>query len=105
MTKRILRALALLPCAALILGASALQASTVRSEKFQIPFPFKAQNQVMPAGEYEVEQAAGSDFAILINHKTGERVPFRRPSYIREEGKARLVFENNQNGHLLKQIS
>jgi hypothetical protein len=105
MTKRTLRALAFMPCAALILGASALQASTVRSEKFQIPFPFQAQNHVMPAGVYEVEQAAGSDFAVLINGKTGERVRYRRPSYIRQEGKARLVFENNQNGHLLKQIS
>jgi hypothetical protein len=105
MTKRTLRAFALLPCAALILGASALQASTVRSDKFQIPFPFKAQNHVMPAGEYETEQAGNSDFVILTNRKTGERVRYRRPSYVREEGKARLIFENNQDGHLLKQIS
>lgn len=105
MTKRTLRAFALLPCAALILGASALQASTVKSEKFKIPFPFKAQNHVMAAGEYETEQTTGSDFVVLTNRKTGESVRFRRPSYVREEGKARLIFENNQDGHLLKQIS
>jgi hypothetical protein len=103
--KRILRAFALLPCAALILGTSALQASTVRSDKFQIPFSFKAQNHVMAAGDYDVEQATGSDFVILTNRKTGERVRYLRPSDVREAGKARLVFENKQDGHLLKQIS
>ena len=105
MTKRTLRAFALVPCAALILGASALQASMVRSETFRIPFPFKAQNHVMSAGEYEIEQATGSDFVALTNRKTGERVRFWRPSFVREEGKAHLVFENNPDGHLLKQIS
>jgi hypothetical protein len=97
---------ALLPCAALILGASALQATTVKSEKFEIPFEFKVQKlQTLPAGEYEVQQAGGSDFAILVNRKTGQRVQFLRPPNTHEEGKARLIFENNENGYSLKRIS
>jgi hypothetical protein len=106
MTQRTLRLFALLPCAAMILGASALQASTVKSDKFDIPFDFKVQkHRTLPAGQYEVQQATDSNFVILMNRKTGERVQFLRPSNTHEEGKARLVFENNENGHLLKQIS
>jgi hypothetical protein len=99
MISRTFRALALLPCAALILGASA-----IRSDKFEIPFEFKVQHKTLPAGVYEIQQAAGSELAILTNRKTGERVQFVRPSNTHEEGKARLIFENNQDGHLLKRI-
>jgi hypothetical protein len=105
MTQRTFRAFALLPCAAVILGASA-QASAIKSDKFEIPFEFKVQkHKTLPAGEYEVQQAGGSNFAILVNRHTGERVQFLRPSNTHEEGKARLIFENNENGHSLKQIS
>src|ERR1022692_4726820 len=106
MTQRIFRAFALLPCAALILGASAVQASTIKSDKYEIPFEFKVQkHKTLPAGEYEVQQATGSNFAILVNRHTGERVQFLRPANTHEEGKARLIFENNENGHSLKRIS
>ena len=105
MKQRTLRAFALLPCAALILGASAMQASTIKSDKIEIPFEFKVQHKTLPAGQYEVQQAGGSDFAILVNRKTGERVQFLRPSNTHEEGKARLIFENDENGHSLKRIS
>jgi hypothetical protein len=105
MTQRTLRAFALLPCAALMLGASAMQASTVKSDKFEIPFEFKVQShKTLPAGEYEVLQASGSNFAILVNRHTGERVQFLRPSNTHQEGKARLIFENNEYGHSLKRI-
>lgn len=105
MIQRRIHAFALLPCAALILGASSLHATTLKSEKFEIPFEFKVQkHQTLPAGEYEVQQASDSNFAILRNRKTGERVQFLRPSNTHEEGKARLVFENGENGHSLKRI-
>ena len=105
MTQRTLRAFALLPCAALILGASAMKASTVKPDRFEIPFEFKVQHKTLPAGEYEVQQGPGSNLAILVNRHTGERVPFLRPPNTHEEGKARLIFENSQNGHVLKRIS
>ena len=98
-----LRALALLPCAIAILGSGALQASTtIQSEKFEIPFAFQVQKHTtMPAGEYQVQQAIGSDLAFLVNTKTGERALFVRSANTRESGKAKLEFE----GHKLKQIS
>jgi hypothetical protein len=102
MIQRTLRAFALLPCAALILGTSAVQASNVKSDKFEIPFALQVQkHKTLPAGEYEVQQAGGSDFAILVNRHTGERVQFLRPPNTHEDGKARLIFE----GHSLKRIS
>jgi hypothetical protein len=105
MIQRRIHAFALMPCAALILGASALHANTLKSEKCEIPFEFKVQkHQTLPAGEYEVQQASDSNFAMLVNRKTGERVQFLRPSNTHEEGKARLVFENNESGHSLKRI-
>jgi hypothetical protein len=85
-----------------MLGASALQASTVKSEKFEIPFAFHVQkHKTLPAGEYQIQQASGSELAFLVNTKTGERVQFIRSQATHEEGKARLVFENSE----LKRIS
>jgi hypothetical protein len=108
MKQRTLRAFALLPCAALILGASALQASTVKSDRFEIPFAFQVQNhKTLPAGEYQVQQAPGSELAILVNRKTGESFRFIRPwpRPADKEGKFRLKFRNTEEGHVLKQIS
>jgi hypothetical protein len=105
MINRTFRVFALLPCAALILGASAMQASAVKSDKFEIPFEFKVEkHKTLPAGKYEIQQAAGSELAILTNLKTGRRVQFVRPSSTHEEGKARLIFENYEDGHFLKRI-
>ena len=88
-----------------MLGASGLQAA-VKSEKFEIPFDFQVQrHKTLPAGEYQIEQATGSAFATLVNTKTGEEVEFLRPATTHQQGKARLVFENTENGHTLKQIS
>jgi hypothetical protein len=106
MTRDKIRVFALLPCFALIAGASALQASTVKSEKFEIPFNFQVQKtRTLPAGEYQVQQDEGSQFATLVNTRTGDRVQLLRPSNTHKEGKARLVFENTASGHELKQIS
>ena len=106
MTQRTIRAFALLPCAALILGTTALEASTVKSEKIEIPFEFQVQkHKTLPAGQYEIRQESGSELAILVNRRTGESVQFIRPSSTHEEGKARLTFETTENGHLLKHIS
>jgi hypothetical protein len=103
-----LRIFSLLPCATLILGASALQASTVKSDRFEIPFAFQVQNhKTLPAGEYQVQQAAGSELATLVNRRTGESFRFIRPwpTPADKEGKFRLMFKNTEEGPILKQIS
>jgi hypothetical protein len=105
MEKKAIRVFALIPCAALLI-AGVLQASTVKSEKVEIPFAFSVQHhKVLPAGEYRVEQSSDSAIASLVNTKTGERVQFLRPRTTHQEGKAHLVFENTAQGHELKSIS
>lgn len=106
MTQRAIRVFALIPCAALLLGTASLQASAVKSDKFEIPFAFGVQHRKMlPAGEYQVEQAAGSELAVLVNISTGERVQFVRSVGMHEQGKATLIFEDTKNGKELKGIS
>ena len=64
-----------------------------------------------PDGGFDSNDGGGwhvaphSNFAIFVNRRTGERVQFLRPSNTHEEGKARLIFEETENGHFLKQIS
>jgi hypothetical protein len=99
-----IRALVILPCAALVLSTFALQAAPLKSEKFSIPFEFRVQNQILPAGEYQIQQTDGSGFALLVNTKTGERIEFVRPLGTHREGKARLVFEDREGRQALKRI-
>jgi hypothetical protein len=99
MLYRALSSAVILSCAAL-----ALQAAAVESEKFEIPFSFQVQNETLPAGVYQVQQADGSNIAILINKTTGERVDFLRPAATHKEGKTQLVFRNEEGRRLLKQI-
>jgi hypothetical protein len=94
----------ILPCAALVLSTVALQAAAVKTETFAIPFEFQVQRQTMPAGEYRIQQAQGSDIALLVNTKTGKRVEFIRPATTHEQGKARLVFEGGENHRSLTRI-
>lgn len=105
MVQKAIRAFALVPCAALLLSG-VLQASTLKSEKVEIPFAFSVQHhKVMPAGVYQLEQASGSEIATLVNTTTGDRVELLRPQATHEQGKAKLVFESNAQGHELKGIS
>jgi hypothetical protein len=98
------RAFVILPCAALVLSTFALQAAAVKTETFAIPFQFQVQKQTMPAGEYRINQAQGSDIAQLVNTKTGQRVEFIRPTTTHQQGKARLVFEGGENHRSLTRI-
>lgn len=104
MSYRAIRSVVILPCAALILSVGALQAATIESEKFEIPFQFQVQKETLPAGSYQIEQADGSNIAVLVNKKTGERVDFIRPASTHREGRARLVFESGESRRLLKRI-
>ena len=100
------RVFAFIPCAALLVSG-ALQASTIKSEKVEIPFAFSVQNNrvMLPPGQYQVEQQQGSEVASLVNTKTGERVNVLRPENTHEKGKAHLVFVQTAEGHSLKSIS
>ena len=104
MIHRALSAFVILACAALIPGSSAMQAASVKSEKFSIPFEFQVQKEILPAGEYRILQADGSNVAVLVNTRTGESVQILRASPTHEEGKARLVFEDGESRHFLKRI-
>jgi len=77
----------------------------VKSESIEIPFSFQVQKHTLPAGEYQVQQAAGVEFATLVNEKTGQRVVVLRPASNRRKGEAHLVFTQDGNVHVLKQIS
>lgn len=105
MMLKAIRVFAVIPAAALLIGG-ALQASTLKSEKIEIPFAFSVEHSTMlPPGEYQVQQQSGSQFAALVNVKTGQSVQVLRPSNTHKEGKARLLFENTAQGHSLKSIS
>jgi hypothetical protein len=105
MKKNAVRVFALFPGAALLM-AGALQASTITSDKVEIPFQFSVQHhKTMPAGEYQVVQQSGTDLATLVNTKTGERVELLRPQTTHQAGKTHLVFENTSQGRNLKSIS
>jgi hypothetical protein len=99
MLYRAIRSVVIMSCAAL-----AMQAAATESERFEIPFAFQVQKETLPPGVYQVQQADGSNIATLVNKRTGERVEFIRPASTRQEGKARLVFENGEGRRLLKQI-
>ena len=92
------RASVIIPCAAVALSAFALHASEVKTEKFSIPFEFQVAKHTMPAGEYRVQQAEGSNIALLVNAKTGKQVEFIRPANTHKEGRAKLIFEET-GGH------
>lgn len=89
-----------------VAAAGVLQASTIQTERFDIPFAFHFQDQhkSLPSGQYQIKQEAGSSLAVLVNTKTGERVAFIRPPATHPEGKARLIFENRKDVHSLRRI-
>jgi hypothetical protein len=106
MTHKLLRAVALLPCAAVIPGGLNLRAATVASEKFSVPFSFhvQKQNKILPAGEYKIERTPGSPVTVLENIKTGERIHFLSSNET-SHGKAKLVFESDEKGPSLRGVA
>jgi hypothetical protein len=98
------RASVIIPCAALVLSSFALHASEVKTDKFSIPFEFQVGGKTLPAGDYRVQQAQGSNIALLVNAKTGKQVEFVRPANLHQDGKAKLVFEETGGKHSLTRI-
>jgi hypothetical protein len=107
MTQKMFRALALLPCAAVMLGGLGLHADTSSVKKFEVPFSFHVQHQskVMPAGEYVMQTTPGSPITVITNTKTGERARFLNPAGFESNGDAKVVFEPTEEGTSLKRIS
>jgi hypothetical protein len=89
-----------------VAAAGALQASTIQTERFNIPFAFHLHNEhrTLPPGQYQVQQESGSNLAVLVNTKTGDRVQVLRSPTTHAAGKAKLVFENKNDVHSLRRI-
>lgn len=102
--KNVMRMCALGVGVAAMFGASVLSAASFESQRVSIPFEFHVAKVTMPAGEYKVQESAGSGVTFLINVKTGQQVQMLRSSG-RGTGRTRLVFENNSTGYTLKAIS
>jgi hypothetical protein len=90
---------------AAMMTASALNATSFQTEKIEIPFSFQVSKTTMPAGEYRMRQNFGSEIAYLVNLKTGQQVQVLRSVGMKQDGRARLVFESTEKGHVLKTIS
>jgi hypothetical protein len=105
MFQRAIRSVAFLSVAALVSGACALEASTKQTDRFNIPFAFQVQNEhtTLPAGVYRIE-GSGSTLVFLVNTMTGKRVELLRSAANRSEGKVKLVFDNKDNIHSLREI-
>lgn len=93
---------------ALALGAAAfaatgsLQAAYTSSEKVKVNFDFRVYNKVMPAGEYRIERDSASNFVMLVNTKTNQRVQVVRSVVQHEPSKDYLRFEKEANGYKLR---
>lgn len=103
--KQVSRGLALTLGTAALFSAVSLHADLIRSSKISIPFEFMVQHRSLPAGDYWVEQATGSEVAVLVNVKTGQRVEILRPTANHEPGKTRLEFKSEADGQHLKKIT
>lgn len=90
---------------AALMTASSLSATGFWSEKVAIPFDFKVSKMTLPAGEYRVQQAVGSDITYLQNVNTGQQVQFLRNYGNKNGNRTRLVFETANGEHVLKSIS
>ncbi len=76
-----------------------LQAGNHQTEKFNVPFDFQVNNMTLPAGDYRVQQDFGSDVALLVNTRTGQRVHI---IHRMTGSKARLTFSQSASTHTLK---
>ena len=90
-------------CLAALLGTGALAASR-RTEPVDIPFDFKVNHKLLPAGTYRLQRGPADGFTELVNVKTGERVHLLRPIGS-ETTKTKLVFEREGDLFVLKKLS
>jgi hypothetical protein len=101
MTKHIVRSVAIAAGIVALTPLGSLRAET-KSAPVTIPYEFQVQNTKLPAGEYRVEQPMGTEYAMLVNMKTGDRVYVMRPKPMRKDGKTRLIIAHTDAGAKLK---
>jgi len=75
------------------------------TENIAVPFEFKVDKLILPAGEYRVEHYFGHYSVAIVNVKTGRRVQFLRDNSRRQPGPAKLIFEPTGQGHKLSKVS
>ena len=101
---RFFQALSMTIAGAAIVGGAALQAAGHRSEPIEIPFDFSVQGKHLPAGTYRLQKRTSDRFSVLVNLRTGKQIQMLR-SLGNETGKAKLVFEHQADGYVLKKLS
>jgi hypothetical protein len=101
---RFFQALSMTLAGAAIVGGTVLQAAGHRSEPVEIPFDFTVQGKHLPAGTYRLQKGTSDRFSVLVNLRTGEHIQMLR-SLGNETGKAKLVFEHQTDGYVLKKLS
>jgi hypothetical protein len=102
MTKQTIRNFVFAAAAAVVFTAGTAQAEQRRSQPVTIPHDFQVDNVKLPAGEYRVEQDTMSEFAALVNNKTGQKVIFLRPRNTRTPGKVYVKLQPGKNGVQVK---
>jgi hypothetical protein len=103
MLKNMIRVSAL-ALSGLVLSASAAYATSYKSENMTIPFNFKVEGRMLPAGEYRTQEVFGSGIVTLVNVQSGERITLLRAAAHRWPGRIRLVFTSKQDGYKLKVV-
>ena len=89
-----------------VVGLSAVAASAQISNPVYVPFAFKANHHLMPAGVYKVERLSDS-FVALIDSKTGKTkgiVLVRPEAGPRIESIGGLVFASYGSTYVLKEV-
>ena len=104
MTNKLLRGLSMTIAGAAILGGSMLQAAGHRSDPVEIPFDFTVLGKQLPAGTYRLQKGTSAGFSALVNLRTGKSVQILR-AVGSDTGKAKLVFEHQKDGYVLKKLS
>lgn len=102
MTKQTIRNFVLAAAAAVVLSTGTAYAEQHRSRTVTINHDFLVDNTRMPAGDYRVYQDTMSEFASLVNTKTGQKVLFLRPRNIRTPGQVTVMFVPAENGVKIK---
>jgi hypothetical protein len=88
-----------------LFAAGSLNAAGGITKSINIPFDFKVDKTVMPAGEYRLEQDFGDFRVRIVNVNTGLRVQVLRDHAGRTDEGAKLIFEPTGQGYKLIRVS
>ena len=82
-----------------------LSAMDAVSQRLTVPFSFKVDTAILPAGDYRVEREFGKQTVFIVNLKTGLRVQMIGHIPQGETEKVKLRFETTADGYKLAKIS